>query len=245
VVVNLTVPHFFCPRLDGEPELSLAVLEPPARQLQAPLLDWEGPAQQMQSSCVVWQAPAQQLHAPLVDWDTLRIEESRDEEGRIEIVDDEVMYELLGFRAEDAAQKGCTTDVINDVDEHFDTTGAANDVDEDFDTTGAANDVDEDFDTTGAAIDVDDYLPGERIVVHDPNGPSLDLGSVYPNMKEFRLAVRQFAIRAEFELHIVKTDPTRYIADCKGEGCNGERCRWHLVGRRQPDGCTVMVLTCI
>jgi len=175
----------------------------------------------------------------------LRIEESRDEEGRIEIVDDEVMYELLGFRAEDAAQKGCTTDVINDVDEDFDTTGAANDVDEDFDTTGAANDVDEDFDTTGAAIDVDDYLPGERIVVHDPNGPSLDLGSVYPNMKEFRLAVRQFAIRVEFELHIVKTDPTRYIADCKGEGCNGERCRWHLVGRRQPDGCTVMVLTCI
>jgi len=152
----------------------------------------------------------------------LRIEESRDEEGRIEIVDDEVMYELLGFRAEDAAQKGCTTDVINDVDEHFDTTGAANDVDEDFDTTGAANDVDEDFDTTGAAIDVDDYLLGERIVVHDPNGPSLDLGSVYPNMKEFRLAVRQFAIRAEFELHIVKTDPTRYITDCKGEGCNGE-----------------------
>jgi len=190
VVVNLTVLHFFCPRLDGEPELSLAVVEPPARQLQAPLLDWEGPAQQMQSSCVVWQAPAQQLHAPLVDWDTLRIEESRDEEGRIEIVDDEVMYELLGFRAEDVAQKGCTTDVINDVDEHFDTTGAANDVDEDFDTTGAANDVDEDFDTTGAAIDVDDYLPGERIVVHDPNGPSLDLGSVYPNMKEFRLAVR-------------------------------------------------------
>ena len=271
MVVNLTVLHFFCPRHDGEPELSLAVLEPPARQLQAPLLDWEGPAQQMQSSCVVWQAPAQQLHAPLVDWDTLRIEESRDKEGRIEIVDDEVMYELLGFRAEDAAQKGCTTDVINDVDEHFDTTGAANDVDEDFDTTGpaidededfdttwaandvdedfdttgAANDVDEDFDTTGAAIDVDDYLPEERIVVHDPNGPSLDLGSVYPNMKEFRLAVRQFAIRAEFELHIVKTDPTRYIADCKGEGCNGERCRWHLIGHRQPDGCTVMVLTCI
>ena len=235
MVVNLTVPHFFCPRLNGEPELSLAVVEPPARQLQAPLLDWEGPAQQMQSSCVVWQAPAQQLHAPLVDWDTLRIEESRDEEGRIEIVDDEVMYELLGFRAEDAAQKGCTTDVINDVDEHFDTTGAANDVDEDFDTTEAANDVDEDFDTTRAAINVDDYLPEERIVVHDPNGPSLDLGSVYPNMKEFRLAVRQFAINEEFELHIVKTDPSRYIADCKAEDCP-----WHLVRHRQPDGSTVM-----
>jgi hypothetical protein len=41
------------------------------------------------------------MQTPLVDWDSLRIEENRDEEGRIEIVDDEVMYELLGFRAED------------------------------------------------------------------------------------------------------------------------------------------------
>ena len=55
------------------------------------------------------------MQTPLVDWDTLRIEESRDEEGRIEIVNDEVMYELLGFRDEDeeadkarkAASKGC------------------------------------------------------------------------------------------------------------------------------------------
>jgi hypothetical protein len=56
------------------------------------------------------------MQTPLVDWDTLRIEESRDEEGRIEIVDDEVMYELLGFRAENdeadkarkAASEGCS-----------------------------------------------------------------------------------------------------------------------------------------
>ena len=80
------------------------------------------------------------------------------------------MYELLGFRAEDeeadkareAAKKGCAEQNGNTWE----------------------------VDTTGAAIDVDDYLPGERIVVHDPNGPSLDLGSVYPNMNEFRLAVR-------------------------------------------------------
>ena len=81
------MPPFFCTRLDGDPELSLALVEPPTQQMQT----------------------------PLVDWDTLRIEESQDEEGRIEIVDDEVMYELLGFRAEDeeagkarkTASKGC------------------------------------------------------------------------------------------------------------------------------------------
>ena len=36
-------------------------------------------------------------------------------------------------------------------------------------------------DTNGAAIVVDDYLPGEIIVVHDPNRPSMALGTVYPN----------------------------------------------------------------
>jgi len=191
---NLTVPPFyFFTRLDGEPDLSLALVEPPAQQMQA----------------------------PLVDWDSLRIEDNRDEEGRIEIVDDEVMYELLGFRADDeeadkareAARKVC----------------------------GEQNDDTWEVDTTGAAIDVDDYLPGERTVVHDPNLPRMDLGIVYPNMKEFRLAMRQFAINKEFELHVVKTDPERYIGGCKG----GEDCPWHLVGRRQPDGCTVMVLTFI
>ena len=124
-------PFYFFTRLDGEPDLSLALVEPPAQQMQA----------------------------PLVDWDSLRIEDNRDEEGRIEIVDDEVMYELLGFRADDE----------------------------------------------------------ERTVVHDPNRPNMDLGTVYSNMKEFRLAVRQFAINKEFELCVVKTDPERYIGDCKGE----------------------------
>jgi len=89
------------------------------------------------------------MQAPLVDWDSLRIEDNRDEEGRIEIVDDEVMYELLGFRDEDeeadkatkAASKGC---------------GQQND-----DTRQRTEEVD----TTGASIEVDDYLLGERTVV--------------------------------------------------------------------------------
>jgi len=131
------------------------------------------------------------------------------------MVDDEVMYALLGLMLEDeeadkareAARKVC----------------------------GEQNDDTWKVDTTGAAIDVDDYLPGEMTVVHDPNRPRMDLGIVYPNMKEFRLAVRQFAINEEFELHIVKTDPSRYIADCKAEDCP-----WHLVRHRQPDGSTVM-----
>ena len=166
-------PFYFFTRLDGEPDLSLALVEPPAQQMQA----------------------------PLVDWDSLRIEDNRDEEGRIEIVDDEVMYELLGFRADDEeADKARKAASKASSQQNADTCQRT-----------------EEIDTTGAVIEVDDYLPGERTVVHDPNRPNMDLGTVYSNMKEFRLAVRQFAINKEFELHIVKTDPTRYITDCNGE----------------------------
>ena len=190
-------PFYFFTRLDGEPDLSLALVEPPAQQMQA----------------------------PLVDWDSLRIEDNRDEEGRIEIVDDEVMYELLGFRADDEeADKARKAASKASSQQNADTCQRT-----------------EEIDTTGAVIEVDDYLPGEGTMVHDPNRPCMDLGTVYPNMKKFRLAVRQFAINKEFELHVVKTDPERYIGGCKG----GEDCPWHLVGRRQPDGCTVMVLTFI
>ena len=44
-------------------------------------------------------------------------------------------------------------------------------------------------------------------------------------MKEFRLAMKQFAINEEFELHLVKTDKKRYIADC-----NADDCPWHING---------------
>jgi hypothetical protein len=97
---------------------------------------------------------------------------------------------------------------------------------------------DPDQNTEGAALPVDDSIPGERVIVYDPDNPCMNLGSVYPDMKQFRLAIRQFAINKEFELHTEKTDPTRFIGNCMEEGCP-----WHIVGRRQPDHKTVMVLT--
>ena len=82
---------------------------------------------------------------------------------------------------------------------------------------------------------VDDQVPGERVMAYDPNNSCMKAGTVYPNMKEFRLAMRQFAINAEFELKLVKTDPERYIGGCKVEGCP-----WHIVGHKQPNQKTVM-----
>jgi hypothetical protein len=151
----------------------------------------------------------------VIDWDALQIVENQDEEGRIEIVDDDKMYELIGLRAEDeAAEKAAEAFKRHD--------------------NGPTSYCEDE--TLGAAIPVTDEIPGERVMVHDPDNPCMDIGTVYSSMREFRLAVRQFAINEEFELNIYKTDPSRFIGYCKGEGC-----RWHIVGRRQHDGNTVMV----
>lgn len=89
----------------------------------------------------------------------------------------------------------------------------------------------------GATIPIDNIVPGELVIIYDKNNPCMDRYTKYPSMKEFRLAVRQFAIKKEFELGKVKTDPERYRVKCAIEGC-----AWSLVGRRQNDK-TIMVLT--
>jgi hypothetical protein len=73
------------------------------------------------------------MQTPLIDWETLRIEENQDKEERTDIVDDDMMYELLGFRAEDeeadkarkAASKdsGQQNDDICQRNEEFDIAG--------------------------------------------------------------------------------------------------------------------------
>ena len=44
-----------------------------------------------------------------------------------------------------------------------------------------------------------DPLPPRPIVAYDRNDPPMSVGSVYPNMKQFKLALNQHAIKHEFE----------------------------------------------
>jgi len=46
----------------------------------------------------------------------------------------------------------------------------------------------------------------------------MDLGTIYPSMKEFRMAVWEFAINEEFDLGTEKSDPTRFRGFCKSTG---------------------------
>lgn len=159
-----------------------------------------------------------------VEWDNLQIVDTVDEEGegRLVIIDEDNVLSLLGLRTEDDEHQSHEHEASAERDNRPGNRNAS---------------VQEEIDTAGAAIPVEDHVPGERTLFYDPNKPCMKIGTVYPNMKEFRLAMRQFAINEEFELHIAKTDPVRYIGDCNVEGCP-----WHIVGRRQPDGVTVKVL---
>nr|ABA98175.1 transposon protein, putative, Mutator sub-class [Oryza sativa Japonica Group]ABA98179.1 transposon protein, putative, Mutator sub-class [Oryza sativa Japonica Group] len=120
------------------------------------------------------------------------------------IVGEDKFYELLGLRAEDevadearqAAARGGGPDVAGAAAGGVGGAAAA------AAAPGASPVADED-DITGAAIPVDDQVPGERVMAYDPNNSCMKAGTVYPNMKEFRLAMRQFAINAEFELKLV------------------------------------------
>lgn len=169
-----------------------------------------------------------------IDWDSLEILARDNDEGRLDIVGDETFYELLGLRAEDqaaeearqAAAQGGAPEGGADAGGVAPGAAAAGGV-------AAARATD---DIAGAAIPVHDEVPGERVMAYDPNKPSMKAGTVYPNMKEFRLAMRQYAINAEFELKLVKTDPERYIGGCKVEDCP-----WHIVGHKLPNQKTVIV----
>jgi len=51
------------------------------------------------------------------------------------------------------------------------------------------------------------------------NNPDMAVGTLYPSMPEFRLAVKQHAIVKEFELGTEKSDKQRFRGFYKSEGC--------------------------
>ncbi|KAG2551681.1 hypothetical protein PVAP13_9KG411951 [Panicum virgatum] len=136
-------------RLDGEPEPSLAVV--------SPLADGGGGS----GGDNTFQNAEHPHQGQLVDWDTLQIVERQDEEeGRMELIDEDQMYVLLGLRDEDDKADQAAKEAV-----------AAASADGDKGKAPAMED------THGAAIPVDDDIPGERMILYDPNKPSMDLAA--------------------------------------------------------------------
>ncbi|XP_066164625.1 protein FAR-RED IMPAIRED RESPONSE 1 [Oryza sativa Japonica Group] len=122
--------------------------------------------------------------------------------------------------------------------------GAANEESEDEswatseDTSEDASEgdgVDESEDESMALDGMPENIPS---ATYDKNDPPMIVGSIYPNIDEFRLAIAQHAIKKEFEFNIIRSEPGQYTAKCAAQGCN-----WRIHASVVADGVTMIVKT--
>jgi hypothetical protein len=82
-------------------------------------------------------------------------------------------------------------------------------------------------DTGAAQTPVDDSADVKPNIVYDKENPRIEVNACFPTMEDFRMALRQHGINKGFQVHKVKTDKTRYRAECKATGCP-----WRIVARK-------------
>ncbi|CAN6163244.1 unnamed protein product, partial [Urochloa humidicola] len=104
----------------------------------------------------------------------------------------------------------------------------------------ADSDSDSDYDEDeGDGMVEDNVPPCNPEVVYDRYDPPMTVGSTYPNMATFKLAVASHAIRHEFEYNTEKSDPGRYRVYCAGRI---DGCRWRIHASTMGDQVTVKVI---
>lgn len=102
-----------------------------------------------------------------------------DEKGRQEVPLEEGMYARLGFREEDEREAR---------ERQKASMGRSSSVYGNECVDGVA------------ALPYEDHLPDERVLLCDRTNPIMKMGSLYKDMKKFRLAITLYAINNEFEL---------------------------------------------
>jgi hypothetical protein len=143
-----------------------------------------------------------------IDWDAIELEPIPDEQigATIPLMDEDAMYEFVGLRAEDDRAE----------DER-----AADEA-----RFAAEKEREGNVDLDGAELPVDDVIPGEQSVIYDREDPPMKVGTIDACMNEFRAAVRQHAIRNQFEIGTTKSCKDLFRGYCKAE-----RCHWAIVAR--------------
>jgi hypothetical protein len=130
----------------------------------------------------------------VVDWNTLTILPNENYDGEANaMVDEDKIYEAFGFKATDEAP----TDEVPIPNIPPDVEAEMND----------------------AAIPVNDDLGDEPMFGWDRDNPDISVGTLYPCMDDFRMAVKQHAIVNEFELGTEKSDKQRFRGYCSSKGC--------------------------
>ena len=91
-----------------------------------------------------------------------------------------------------------------------------------------------------AAIAVDDSMPEELNISYDIDNPTIEVGTVFPSLHDYRMAIRQFAINEGFDLGVKKADRTRWSGECLADNCP-----WTITARVMADKKTTRVLISI
>lgn len=86
-------------------------------------------------------------------------------------------------------------------------------------------------------IPISDVVPSDIVISYDKDHPIMKIGTIYPIMEEFKMAVRQFAINEEFTLGTEKLDTRRYRCFCK----SSIDCPWKINGTKHKGQNTVEV----
>ena len=116
--------------------------------------------------------------------------------------------------------------------------------DEDYDpgsNSESESDSESDMDAEVDEI-IKDTLPSHIFeVAYNKDDPPIEVGSIYPNMFEFKLALATHAIKNEFDYNIEKSEPGKYRAYCTGYV---DGCKWRIhVSRTMKNQSTVQVIS--
>ncbi|KAE8799021.1 hypothetical protein D1007_25644 [Hordeum vulgare] len=77
-----------------------------------------------------------------------------------------------------------------------------------------------------AADDVDDAHDDELVNVYDKENPLIAVGKLFPNMDEFRMCFKTYAIKHEFDAKTKWTDRKKFYARCRGFDGSVKPCKW-------------------
>ncbi|KAE8770092.1 hypothetical protein D1007_58208 [Hordeum vulgare] len=110
--------------------------------------------------------------------------------------------------------------------------------------TDANRDIYEDVDgqlMEDVANDVNDAHDDVLVNVYDKENPVIAVGRLFPNMDEFRMCFKTYAVNHEFDVKTKWTDKRKFYARCIGFDGSVKPCKWYISARCQPHGSTIRV----
>jgi hypothetical protein len=79
------------------------------------------------------------------------------------------------------------------------------------------------------------------LTVYDKENPVIAVGKLFPNMGDFRMCFKTYAVKKEFDAKTMWTDRKKFYARYRGYDGGAKPCKWYISARRQPNGSTTRV----